>query len=53
MPGKKSNKAKKKWRERWYLKHPGLTHKEYSKQKKSAKKTSKQNEEEPKTKVDR
>ena len=33
MTGKAPNKAKKKWRERWYLKHPGLTHKEYARQK--------------------
>ena len=33
MP-KKSNKSKKAKRERWYKEHPGITRKEFAKQKK-------------------
>ncbi len=33
--GKKANKAKKKHREQWKKRHPGITRKEFAKQKRS------------------
>lgn len=37
MPGKKANKSKKKWREKWYKEHPGWTHKAWAEERKKIK----------------